>query len=46
MADRLIVMHRGKIGEEGDCAEVLRSPKAEYTRYLMESVPRIGKPLA
>ena len=46
MADRLIVMHRGKIVEEGDCAEVLRSPKAEYTRYLMKSVPRIGKPLA
>ncbi|MBQ2631904.1 MAG: ABC transporter ATP-binding protein [Kiritimatiellae bacterium] len=46
MADSLIVMHSGKIVEEGDCAEVLRSPKAEYTRYLMESVPRIGKPLA
>ena len=46
LADSLIVMHSGKIVEEGDCAEVLRSPKAEYTRYLMESVPRIGKPLA
>ena len=45
VADSLIVMHRGKIVEAGGCAEVLRSPKAEYTRYLMESVPRIGKPL-
>ena len=46
VADSLIVMHRGKIVEAGGCAELLRSPKAEYTRYLMESVPRIGKPLA
>ena len=46
VADSLIVMNRGKIVEAGDCAEVIRSPKAEYTRYLMESVPRIGKPLA
>ncbi len=45
VADSLIVMHRGKIVEAGGCAELLRSPKAEYTRYLMESVPRIGKPL-
>ena len=46
VADSLIVMNRGKIVESGDCAEVIRSPKAEYTRYLMDSVPRIGKPLA
>ena len=45
VADSLIVMHRGKIVEAGGCAELLRSPKAEYTRYLMDSVPRIGKPL-
>ena len=46
VADSLIVMNRGKIVESGECAEVIRSPKAEYTRYLMDSVPRIGKPLA
>ena len=45
IADRIIVMNKGKIVEQGTCAEVLGSPKEEYTRYLMSSVPKIGKPL-
>ena len=46
IADRVIVMHRGRIVESGPCGEVIRSPRADYTRYLIASVPRIGKPLA
>ena len=46
IADRVVVMHRGRIVEQGACDEVLKSPKDEYTRYLMAAVPRIGKPLA
>ena len=46
VADRVIVMHRGRIVERGTCAEVLRSPKETYTRELMAAVPKIGKPLA
>lgn len=46
IADRVLVMHRGRIVEQGPCAEVLRNPSAEYTRYLMSAVPAIGKPLA
>ena len=45
IADRVVVMHRGKVEEEGVCSEVLRNPRAAYTRYLMDAVPRIGKPL-
>ena len=45
IADRIIVMNKGKIVEQGTCAEVLGNPKEEYTRYLMSSVPKIGKPL-
>ena len=45
IADRVLVMHRGRIVEQGTCDEVLRNPKEEYTRYLMASVPKIGKPL-
>lgn len=45
VADRIIVMNRGRIVEEGTCAEVLSNPKEEYTKYLMASVPKIGKPL-
>ena len=45
IADRVVVMNRGKIIEEGPCGQVLRAPREEYTRLLMSSVPKIGKPL-
>ena len=45
IADRVLVMNRGKIIEEGPCGHVLRAPREEYTRYLISSVPKIGKPL-
>ena len=45
IADRILVMNRGKIEEEGPCGQVLKAPRSEYTRYLMSSVPKIGKPL-
>ncbi len=46
IADRIIVMNKGRIEESGTCDEVLKSPKKEYTRYLMASVPKIGRELA
>ena len=45
IADRILVMNRGRIIEEGPCGQVLRAPREEYTRYLISSVPKIGKPL-
>ena len=45
IADRVIVMYRGKIIEEGPCGQVLKAPREEYTRYLLSSVPKIGKSL-
>ncbi|MBQ0031445.1 MAG: ABC transporter ATP-binding protein [bacterium] len=45
IADRILVMNRGKIIEEGPSGQVLRAPREEYTRYLISSVPKIGKPL-
>jgi len=42
VADRVLVMHRGRIVEEGPCAEVLSHPKEAYTRELIAAVPRIG----
>jgi peptide/nickel transport system ATP-binding protein len=38
-------MNKGKIVEEGVTTEVLSSPKEEYTKFLISSVPKIGKPL-
>jgi len=45
IADRIVVMNRGRIMEEGPCGQVLKAPREEYTRYLMASVPKIGKAL-
>ena len=45
LADEIIVMRHGKITEEGSCEQVLKTPRDEYTRYLISSVPKIGKAL-
>ncbi len=42
VADRVCVMHYGKIVEEGPCAEVFANPKHPYTRALLAAVPRVG----
>lgn len=45
IADRVIVMNHGHCVESGPCETVLKNPQDAYTRYLIGSVPRIGKPL-
>lgn len=48
LADRVVVLHRGSIVEEGNAQEVLASPKEPYTRSLLHSVltpdPHLGLP--
>ena len=39
LCDRVIVMHAGKIVEQGAAAEVLEAPKADYTRTLLAAIP-------
>ncbi len=39
IADRIAVMHEGKIVEEGEALEVFYSPKHPYTKRLIASVP-------
>jgi len=41
LADRIVVMHRGRIVERGATDRVLSAPDAEYTRRLLAAVPRI-----
>jgi len=42
-SDRILVMYRGKIVDEGTPDELLKSPKHEYTKQLLESVPTLYK---
>ncbi len=40
IADRVAVIHRGAIVEQGTAAQIFRRPEAPYTRSLIDSVPR------
>ncbi len=46
LADRVAVMYDGRIVEQADVATLFASPRAEYTRTLLGSVPRIGQGVA
>ena len=39
ISNRIMVMHKGKIVEQGDADEVYYHPKNEYTRNLIDSIP-------
>ena len=39
MADRVAVMHRGRLVEQGPVRQILRSPAHEYTKGLLAAVP-------
>ncbi|MFM2302817.1 MAG: hypothetical protein RLZZ135_220 [Cyanobacteriota bacterium] len=39
MSDRIMVMNQGKIEEIDDARTIYRSPKTEYTRKLIASIP-------
>jgi ABC-type glutathione transport system ATPase component len=43
MADRVVVMHSGKIVEEGDVKTIFENPQADYTRMLLAAVPKLGE---
>ncbi|MFT3799533.1 ABC transporter ATP-binding protein [Microbacterium sp.] len=39
LADRIVVMHHGKLVEEGSTDEILRHPKEDYTKRLISAIP-------
>src|SRR5205823_5197351 len=40
IANRVAVIHRGRIVEQGPIREVFEAPQDPYTRMLLEAVPR------
>ncbi len=40
MSDRMIVMNKGKIEEMGDADEIYLNPQKEYTKNLINSIPK------
>jgi peptide/nickel transport system ATP-binding protein len=41
IADRIVVLEQGQIREQGDIGEVLAHPDNDYTRRLVDAVPRV-----
>jgi peptide/nickel transport system ATP-binding protein len=40
MSDRMIVMQKGKVEEVGDADELYTNPKSDYTKKLINSIPK------
>ena len=43
ISDRIMVMHNGRIEEEGTADEIFYHPKKEYTQQLIASIPKTGR---
>ncbi|MEP1145181.1 MAG: ABC transporter ATP-binding protein [Henriciella sp.] len=44
MCDRVVVMRRGEIVETGGIDDIFYNPQHEYTKMLLDAVPRIDQP--
>ena len=40
MSDQLLVMQQGKLVEVGDADEIYALPKSNYTKRLIEAIPK------
>ena len=43
VADRVVVMYRGEVVEEGAVADIFAAPQQDYTRALLAAVPKLGE---
>ncbi len=41
IADKIAIMYKGVIIEQGDAAEIIGAPTQEYTQRLIEDVPKL-----
>ena len=40
MSDQLLVMNEGRVEEIGDADSVYADPKSEYTKKLIDAIPK------
>jgi peptide/nickel transport system ATP-binding protein len=43
VADEVLVMHGGVVVERGPTSQVLESPRSDYTRALLDAVPKLSR---
>ena len=43
MADRVVVMFRGNMVEEGSVTDIFENPQEDYTKALLSAVPKLGE---
>ena len=43
ISDRILVMQKGRIVEEGKAEDVIMNPKHDYTKNLLSSIPTLSK---
>ena len=46
LADRIVVMNRGRIVEQGTRDQILRNPQEAYTQRLLDAIPGASVNLA
>ncbi|GCE31225.1 ABC transporter ATP-binding protein [Dictyobacter alpinus] len=44
LSDEILVLNQGKVVEQGAAKRVIRQPTDEYTRLLLEAIPRLERP--
>jgi len=44
ISDRIFIMHQGRIVEEGVPSKIFQNPQHEYTRRLLDNIPRMRSP--
>jgi peptide/nickel transport system ATP-binding protein len=44
LADTVTVMRYGEVVEHGDRFQVIREPRSEYTKSLIDALPQVAAP--